>query len=84
MLMPSKVEVPRPISSKITRLFWVAFFRMSATSAISIIKVDCPADRSSEAPTRVKMASTMPISATAAGTKQPICAMMVMMAICRI
>ena len=82
--MPSKVEVPRPISSKMIRLFWVAFFRMSATSAISIIKVDWPADKSSEAPTRVKMLSTMPISATAAGTKQPIWAMMVMMAVCRI
>ena len=35
------------------------------------------------APTRVKMLSTMPISATAAGTKQPIWAMMVMMAVCR-
>ena len=53
MLMPSKVEVPRPISSKMIRLFLVAFFRMSATSAISIIKVDWPEARSSEAPTLV-------------------------------
>ena len=84
MLMPSKVEVPRPISSKIMRLFLVAFFRISATSAISIINVDWPAERSSDAPTRVKIASTMPISATAAGTKHPAWAMMVMMAVWRI
>ena len=53
MLMPSKVEVPRPISSRIRRLSFVAFFRMSATSAISTMNVDWPAARSSEAPTRV-------------------------------
>ena len=53
MLMPSNVEVPRPISSRIRRLSFVAFLRMSATSAISTIKVDCPAARSSDAPTRV-------------------------------
>ena len=61
MLMPSKVEVPRPISSRMTRLSFVAFFRISATSVISTMKVDCPAARSSDAPTRVKMASTTPM-----------------------
>ena len=74
MLMPSNVEVPRPISSRITKLSFVAFFRISATSVISTMKVDCPAARSSDAPTRVKMASTTPICAAAAGTKLPICA----------
>ena len=53
MLMPSYVEVPRPISSKINKLWAVAFFKISATSDISIMKVDWPLARSSEAPTRV-------------------------------
>ena len=82
--MPSKVEVPRPISSKITRLFGVAFWRMWATSLISTIKVDWPAVRSSEAPTRVKTLSTMERVAARAGTKEPICAIMVMSATWRI
>ena len=80
MLMPSKVEVPRPISSSTTRLLEVAFFRISATSVISTIKVDCPAERSSDAPMRVKMASTTPTWQLAAGTKEPICAISAMSA----
>ena len=80
---PSKVEVPRPISSRISRLLAVAFRRMFATSVISTIKVLCPLARSSEAPTRVKIRSTMPISAEEAGTKLPICAISTMRAVCR-
>ena len=53
MLMPSNVEVPRPISSKTSKLSFVALFKISAPSAISTMNVDCPAARSSEAPTRV-------------------------------
>ena len=68
MLIPSKVEVPLPISSRISKLFEVAFLMILATSLISTIKVDCPDARSSDAPTRVKMLSTIPISAEDAGT----------------
>ena len=66
------------------RLSAVAFFKMAATSLISTMKVDCPADRSSEAPTRVKMLSTIPTVALSAGTKQPICAISTISAVCRI
>ena len=74
MAMPSKVEVPRPISSRMSRLRAVAFFRISATSVISTMKVDLPEARSSDAPMRVKMRSTTPMRADFAGTKLPICA----------
>ena len=47
---------------------------MLATSVISTMKVDCPDARSSDAPTRVKMRSEIPISASVAGTKEPVCA----------
>ena len=36
----------------------------------------------SEAPTRVKMLSTMPIRALSAGTKEPICAIREIRAVC--
>src|SRR6187200_1632962 len=39
---PSKVEVPRPISSRIMRLRSVALLTMLAVSFISTMKVDCP------------------------------------------
>ena len=84
MLMPSKVEVPRPISSNTMRLCRVAFLRIYATSLISTMKVDWPEARSSEAPTRVNTLSTMPISALSAGTKLPICAISTISAVCRI
>ena len=74
------MEVPRPISSRISRLRGVAFFSSSATSVISTIKVDCPADRSSDAPMRVNTRSTTPIRAALAGTKEPIWAMSTMSA----
>ena len=73
--MPSKVDVPRPISSKMRSERGVAFFKISATSFISTMNVDCPEARSSDAPMRVKSLSTMPMRALAAGTKLPICAM---------
>ena len=53
------------------------------TSVISTIKVDCPAARSSEAPTRVKILSTSPILAALAGTNEPIWAINVMRAVWR-
>ena len=57
---------------------------MDATSLISTIKVDCPAAKSSEAPTRVKMLSTSPMVALSAGTKLPICAISTISAVWRI
>ena len=78
------LDLPRPISSRIKRLREVAQRRISLTSVISTIKVDCPADRSSEAPMRVKMRSTMPMRAALAGTKEPIWAMSTIRATCRI
>ena len=72
METPSKVEVPRPISSRMTRLRSVALFMMLAVSFISTMRVERPVARSSEAPTRVKMRSTMPMRAASAGTKLPI------------
>ena len=60
---PSKVEVPRPISSISTRLCSVALCRMLAVSVISTMKVERPPARSSEAPMRVKIWSTGPIRA---------------------
>ena len=67
--------VPRPISSRMSRERPVAWFRISAVSTISTIKVERPACSSSWAPMRVKMRSTRPISAISAGTKLPIWAM---------
>ena len=81
---PSKVLVPRPISSRISSDLVVAFRRMLATSFISTIKVDCPLARSSDAPTRVKIRSQMEMSACFAGTKEPMEAIKVMSATCRI
>ena len=77
MLMPSKVLVPLPISSRITRLSFVAYFKICATSFISTIKVLCPLTRSSLAPMRVKMRSTGENVISFAGTKLPLCAMSV-------
>ncbi len=74
MARPSKVAVPRPISSRITRERGVAWFRIAAVSTISTMKVERPAARSSPAPTRENSRSTMPICAASAGTKAPACA----------
>ena len=65
---PSDVEVPLPISSKITKDFSVAWFRIVAVSNISIINVEWPCDKSSEAPILEKTLSTIPIFASFAGT----------------
>ena len=83
MLRPSKVEVPRPISSRISSDFVVAFRRIFATSFISTMKVDCPDARSSLAPTRVKIRSQIEISAWLAGTKEPMLAISTISATCR-
>ena len=80
---PSKVDVPRPISSRIRRLLGVAFLKILATSVISTMKVDWPEARSSEAPTRVKIRSTRPIFALFAGTKLPIWAIRTISALWR-
>ena len=77
MLMPSNVLVPRPISSRMTRLSFVAYLRICATSFISTMKVLWPLTRSSLAPMRVKMRSTGEMEASRAGMKLPICAMSV-------
>ena len=80
---PSKVEVPRPTSSRISRLLGVANFRMVAISVISTMKVDWPPYRSSEAPIRVNMRSVIAMSAEAAGTKEPMWAISTISATCR-
>ncbi len=72
--MPSNVLVPRPISSRMTRLRGVALFRMLAVSVISTMNVLWPRLSSSVAPTRANRRSTTPIRALLAGTKLPICA----------
>ena len=77
------MAVPRPTSSRITRLSDVAWWRMLAVSIISTMKVDSPRARSSLAPTRVKIRSTTPISAASAGTKLPAWAIRTISATCR-
>ena len=64
----------------LSKLRGVALWRMCAVSLISTIKVLRPAAMSSTAPTRVKMRSTRPMVAAAAGTKLPIWARMVIRA----
>ena len=66
------MAVPRPISSRITRLRGPARLRMPAVSTISTMKVERPRARSSAAPTRENSRSTTPIWAAVAGTKLPI------------
>ena len=69
---PSYVLVPRPISSRITKLRSVALFKILAASVISTMNVLWARLNSSLAPTRVKIRSTKPMSAWRAGTKLPI------------
>ena len=57
---------------------------MLATSVISTMNVLCPLARSSEAPTLVNILSVMHIFADFAGTKQPICAIRTIKALCLI
>ncbi len=80
---PSKVEVPRPISSISTRLCGVAACRICAASVISSMKVDCALARSSEAPMRVWMASIGPRRQASAGTWLPMLASSTITATCR-
>ena len=61
----------------------MAWCRIAAVSTISVMKVDCPRARSSCAPTRVKMRSTSPTRARAAGTQDPIWASSTISAVCR-
>jgi hypothetical protein len=80
---PSKVEVPRPISSISTSERGPAAARIVAASVISTMKVERPPARSSEAPIRVKIRSIGPISQARAGTKLPQCASSAISATCR-
>ena len=82
--MPSNVLVPRPTSSRMTRLRGVALFRMLAVSLISTMNVLWLRLRSSVAPTRANRRSTTPILARLAGTKLPTCAMIAISATWRI
>ena len=84
ILKPSKVLVPRPISSKIRRLLAVAFLSIFATSVISTINVLWPLAKSSDAPTLVKILSHIDIFAYFAGTKEPIWAISTINAVWRI
>ena len=81
--MPSKVEVPRPISSRMSSDEAVACLSIPAISFISTMKVDWPEARSSDAPILVNTRSTTPMVALFAGTKEPICAMRTMSAVWR-
>src|SRR5205814_9243919 len=71
---PSYVDVPRPSSSRSTRLRAVAPCRIALVSLISTMNVDWPRARLSDAPTRVNSRSTTPTMARRAGTNAPICA----------
>ena len=84
MAMPSKVEVPRPISSRISSERGVAFLRISATSVISTMKVDWPEARSSDAPMRVKsLVDDADARGWTPGRSEPIWAMRTISATCR-
>ena len=76
--------VPRPISSRITRLRRVARRRISAASFISTMNVDRPRVSASDAPTLVNTRSATPTAAASAGTKLPIWAMIAVSATWRI
>ena len=80
--MPSYVLVPRPISSRRTSERSDRLWRIVAVSSISTMNVDSPLEILSDAPTRVKILSIMPISADSAGTKQPVCARSTIRAVC--
>mmetsp|Transcript_7278 Transcript_7278/g.10932 ORF Transcript_7278/g.10932 Transcript_7278/m.10932 type:complete len:235 (+) Transcript_7278:170-874(+) len=82
MAVPSKVDVPRPSSSRMARECGVAWCRMLAVSDSSTKKVDCPARIRSMAPRRVKMRSTGLSTKDSQGTKQPSCAMMTARHVC--
>ena len=69
---PSKVEVPRPISSNRMRHLLVKLFNMLAVSFISTKNVDSHPAKLSEAPTLVNNWSALPKSHFFAGTKEPI------------
>lgn len=68
---PSSAAVPRPTSSMRMRLRGVAWRRMDAVSSISSMNVERSRVRSSAAPILVNTASTMPMAALWAGTKDP-------------
>mmetsp|Transcript_13810 Transcript_13810/g.37312 ORF Transcript_13810/g.37312 Transcript_13810/m.37312 type:complete len:393 (-) Transcript_13810:2644-3822(-) len=80
---PSYVEVPRPSSSMMTRLFLVVPFKIAPVSSISAMKVLTPRCWQSPAPTRAKMASRTQMRAEVQGTKQPTCAISTHAPTCR-
>ena len=67
-LIPSKVAVPLPNSSKRIKLLGVAFLIALAASVISTINVDSPLTRSSLAPILVNILSKIGRVAFLAGT----------------
>ncbi|MCY1369811.1 hypothetical protein D9M69_568670 [compost metagenome] len=80
---PSKVLVPRPISSISTSDCAVALCKICAASVISTMKVDCALARSSAAPMRVWIASIGPSRQAVAGTCEPMEASSTTIATCR-
>ena len=71
MASPSRVAVPRPISSTTTSERGPAWCRIAAVSVISTMKVLRPRARSSAAPTRLNSRSTTPIAAALGRHRQP-------------
>ena len=80
--IPSYVDVPRPISSRSTSERDERLCRIMDVSSISTMKVDSPREILSEAPTRVNILSQYPMSALAAGTNEPTCAISTIRAVC--
>ena len=79
--VPSVVAVPRPSSSNTTSDFFDAAAKMEEHSDISSRNVDAPIAMLSLAPMRVCTPSMTVISALAAGTNDPHCAMTTMSAV---
>eukprot|EP00659_Diplonema_papillatum_P009208 gene9208-biopygen9222 len=80
--IPSKVDVPRPSSSRTRREWAVAFARISDVSEISTRNDDCPSRRESCEPSRTWIESNTPSFAFSAGTNDPICARSTAVAAC--
>ena len=79
---PSCVDVPLPNSSKITKDDSEALLIILEVSTISIMKVDIPFAKLSDAPIRVNILSKILKLAELAGTKHPIWFIKIIMAVC--
>ena len=82
--MPSYVDVPLPISSNKIKECSLASCNARFASLISTINVDWPLKISSLAPIRVKILSKTGILHDLQGTKHPICAIIIIKAVCLI